>query len=130
MGQSRRRTSSPDAGGATGSSRSVSRGRGQSGADGVRPRTSGDLLEALDGLADGSPAYGPRCAVEGLMASLDPEVAARVGKALDEKLPNGQWVAVSRIANLLTEYGYPNLYRSLSRHRRRKTSPALGCRCP
>lgn len=118
------RTKNLDAGGATGSSPSSSRDRGLSVVDGARRPTSGDLLAALDELTP-KVEYGPRCHVALALARMDDDVRVKVETLMDETQ-----VPATKIADVLAEFGYHDLYRSITRHRRRKTSPALGCRCP
>lgn len=119
----RARTGNHGAGGATGSSRSSSPARGLSVVDGARPPTDADMLAALDGLTP-KVEYGPRCGVAHALGLMTPDVRVKVASLLDESN-----IPASKIADVLAEFGYPNLYRSITRHRRRKTSPSLGCRC-
>lgn len=119
------RTKNRDAGGATGSSPSSSPARGLSVVDGARQPTAAEagLIERLEGLT-GKVEYGPRCGVAMAFRNMSPEIRAKVEWFIDESD-----VPVTKIANVLDEFGYPDLYRSVTRHRRRKTSPATGCRC-
>lgn len=118
------RTKTHDAGGATGSSQSSSRARGLSVVDGAKHKTSGDMLTALNEL---TPDWnvGPRCRMSFVLAELDEDVRTKVTHLIDETT-----VPASKIADVFDQFGYPDLYRSITRHRRRKTSPAMGCRCP
>jgi len=81
------------------------------------------LLDALEQLTP-KVEYGPRCSVALTLAKMDDDVRAKVQHLIDETD-----VPSTKIADVLAEFGYHDLYRSLTRHRRRKTSPSLGCRC-
>lgn len=120
----RARTKHQDAGGATDSSPSTSVARGLYAVDGAKPKTNDEMLAALDELTPESH-HGPVCRMSVILLELDENVRARVIHLIDETN-----IPASKIANVFAEFGYTDVYRSLSRHRRRKSSPAMGCRCP
>lgn len=118
------RTKHQDAGDVTGSLPSTSAARGLYAVDGARPKTNDEMLAALGELTPESH-HGPRCRMAMVLSELDEDVRKRVVYLIDETN-----IPASKIANVFDQFGYPDVYRSLSRHRRRKTSPAMGCRCP
>jgi hypothetical protein len=66
---------------------------------------------------------GQRCTVGAILASLDDATADKLNGLLDTRM-----VTSTRIADVLTNSGYPVQAPSVARHRRRGASN--GCRCP
>lgn len=124
MAETQRRTSSRDAGNATGSSLNQRRVRGVSDVPAVNPKISqDDFFTELDSLVGKGRLQGG-CSIGYMMETLDKETRLKV-----EEIMKNDLVQSTRLALVLKNYGFEISSTDVLRRHRRRLQGKDGCMC-